>query len=635
MAHDIARVTGQAAVPASHVLDSLRDELAPYPPFDAMHANVIDRLLTASTIRYFAPGEGIFAPSDGPVRELCCVRSGTVTAAYGDGVTATNYAYEAGELFPVGAALSGRAVTGRYVAADDVFLLSIPSAAMQEAATSSSAFADFLQGRVARILEQSRKALQAAYATRTFAEGSLDTPLDAMMRTQPLKCSKEAPLHTAIEAMHRHKAGSVVVVGEAGEPVGILTRGDVIGRVVLPGMALEASVAEVMSTPVRSLDAAATLREALLLMGASGTRHVPVTRNGALAGIVSERDIFAAQRLGLQQVGLAVRSAFDTAALALAAHDIRALARNLLGQGVAAAQVTELISQLNDLVVDRAIGLAGARHPVRMDSACWLALGSEGRSEQTISTDQDNALLLPDDTTESGRKAWLDFGAQVNATLDACGYPLCKGGIMAGQPDCCLTLSEWRACFHRWIEQGSPHDLLQASIFFDLRPLVGATALALSLRREVLLEASRTPRFLKQLALNALDRSPALNWLGAIDADAHGGVDLKLRATAIFVDAGRIYALAHAIEDTSTAGRLRAAGRALRVPEREVQGWLSAFDFLQTLRLRRQLDASQGDEGPNWIALEPLGTIDRRILRESMRVARSLQQRIRLDYERG
>jgi CBS domain-containing protein len=197
-----------------------------------------------------------------------------------------------------------------------------------------------------------------------------------------------------------------------------------------------------------------------------------------------------------------------------------------------------------------------------------------------------------------------------------------------------LTLREWRERFSGWIEHGAPQDLLDASIYFDLRALAGNEQLARELQGEVYEAARRTPRFLKQMALNALIRTPPLNWLGAIDADDRGMVDLKLRGTAIFVDAARLYSLAHGNAVTSTRARFETAGARMGLAPAEYQAWSGAFEFLQMLRLRVQLEGGGAQDEPNSIALSSLNDIDRRILKESLRVARSLQQRLQLDYER-
>ena len=304
-----------------------------------------------------------------------------------------------------------------------------------------------------------------------------------------------------------------------------------------------------------------------------------------------------------------------------------------------AHQLTQLISHLNDVLTARLVALKAAEHSLDPQQFCWIALGSEGRSEQTIATDQDNALIVadPEDDPVFDKPRLLAFALDVNRALDACGYPLCKGNIMASNPDCCLSLSLWKQRFAHWIDHGSPQDLLNASIYFDFRSLTGRSALADGLRAFVVERAAVNPRFARQLAINGLAQSPPLNWRGQIDTtaiDGHATLDLKLQGTAILVDVARLYALAHGIAATSTRERFETVGPLLGVPEHEHASWVAGFEFLQTLRLRAQLDGSTVGDNPNRIAVSALNDIDRRILRETLRVVRSLQQRVQLDYQR-
>jgi CBS domain-containing protein len=278
-----------------------------------------------------------------------------------------------------------------------------------------------------------------------------------------------------------------------------------------------------------------------------------------------------------------------------------------------------------------------------MQKACWLAFGSEGRGEQTISTDQDNGLVFESSDAGRDRPAWLAFAREVNEALDACGYPLCKGNVMASNPNCCLTQAEWMERFADWIDHGAPEDLLNASIYFDFRPLAGAAALVPPMREMVTREAARNPRFMKQMADNALRNRPPLTWVGSIDTQADNGqqvIDLKLGGTAIYVDAARVYALAHGVVETGTRARFEGVARAMGAPAQEAEGWISGFEYLQLLRLQVQLardsraavDATDGN--PNQVDVAALNDIDRRVLKESLRVARRLQQRIEMDYAR-
>jgi CBS domain-containing protein len=208
---------------------------------------------------------------------------------------------------------------------------------------------------------------------------------------------------------------------------------------------------------------------------------------------------------------------------------------------------------------------------------------------------------------------------------------------MAGEPACCLTADEWRAQFEHWIEHGAPADLLNASIYFDLRPIAGNAALAEPLRALIAGRGALVPRFVKQLADNALERRPPLNWFGGVDTtevDGRATIDLKLQGTAIFVDAARLYALAHGIAETGTRARFEAVGRALGVAAQEAESWSAGFEFLQTLRLAVQVRGDVPAEAANRVDVQALNHIGRRMLKESLRVARLLQQRIELDYRR-
>ncbi|MBK6470166.1 MAG: CBS domain-containing protein [Betaproteobacteria bacterium] len=611
-------------------------ELARHAPFSAMTPSQVSQFIEAAQPRRFTSGAVVLQPADGPVQALLLVREGSITGSHGLADTAGPFEYVAGDLFPVGAVLGQRAVTATYTANDDSLCLALPAAEVQRLAAASPAFADFLNRRVMDFLALSKRALQ-----RSGTAHALDARLSSLPRKQSLTCSPATPLAQALAAMHERGVGSVLVTDDAASPLGILTRHDILGRVTLPQRALTTPIAEVMSTPLQTLTTEHTLQDAALVMARHGIRHLPVTEGGRVVNIVSERDLFALQRLSLKQLSTQIRAAPDVDTLRHLAGEIRALARNLLGQGVQARQTTELISHLNDVLTERLVLMLAARRGMDMGQACWLAFGSEGRGEQTVATDQDNGLVFASRDPATDRPQWLALARDVNEALDACGYPLCKGQVMASNPECCLTADEWHARFSHWIEHGAPEDLLKASIYFDLRPLCGNAALAQALQAMPAREAARVPRFLKQLAGNTLRYRVPLNWRGAFETQTVDGremLDLKLHGTAIFVDAARLFALAQGLPVLGTRARLEAAAPGMRVAAREGEAWVSAFEFLQGLRLRVQV-AEDGEGAapagnPNMIEVATLDDIERSILKEAMRVARRLLQRVELDYGR-
>jgi CBS domain-containing protein len=450
-------------------------------------------------------------------------------------------------------------------------------------------------------------------------------PLRSLVKRPPLTCAPGITVAEAAALMRAQGVGSVVVVDAAARSIGIVTNQDIVAA--LAKNAPASSVADAMTPNPFSLPGHALAYEAAVAMIAQRIRHVLVTEEGRLAGVVSERDLFSLQRLGLGELAMEIRLAASIEVLAALAAEVRSLTRALVEQGVGAEQLTLFVSVLNDRISQRAIEIVRKRHDLERIRWCWLAFGSEGRFEQTFSSDQDNGLLF--ETHDGGppaaaRERLLPFAREVNAALDASGYPLCKGNVMASNPELCLSLDEWKAKMARWIDVTLPKALLDAAICFDFRPLHGDATLSAALRQWVAGRVRAHPVFLRHLAEAALQGRPALGRLGGFATEG-GTIDLKLQGVKVFVDAARVYALAHGLQQTNTAERLRAAARFIGL--RDVAAMADAFYVIQSLRLRIQKDRPE-----NRVAPESLNRLERATLREALRLGRELRDRLALDY---
>ncbi len=398
-----------------------------------------------------------------------------------------------------------------------------------------------------------------------------------------------------------------------------------------------------MSTQLSSLPPQALAHEAALTMAKHGFRHVLVVENEQLVGLVSEKDLFALQRVGLRQIGSAIRHAETVDVLKQCAADIRKMAHNMMAQGVAPEQLTQFISAFNDLLTARVVELeckaSGLTGTPLHDGLCWMALGSEGRFEQTLNTDQDNAIIftIPDGMdAEQVRAQLLPVAKRINDALALCGFPLCQGGIMAGNPKWCLSLEEWKRAFSAWISGGSPEALLHATIFFDFRSLYGASHLAEDLRQWLARVASDNSRFLHLMAENALRNRPPLGVVRDFVVGKENTLDLKVNGITPFVDAARIFSLAAGVAQTNTIQRLRASAAKMNLHASEIDAWVDALLYIQVLRLRHHDEASEHgsceETLDNRINPERLNELDRRILKEAFRQARKLQARLALEY---
>lgn len=620
--------------------------LAAHAPFDRMEPAHLLWMLERMRLAYYAKGEVIVSPEQGMVERFLVIKQGMV-----HGEQNVAHAAEAdtwlelaeGECFPLGALLAHRPVASVYRAGKDTFCYELPVADFHTLLGLSAPFRDFCTRRIANLLEHSKQVIQAQYTQSSAEQQSLTSPLSAIIRREPITCSPQTSVREVLERMHESRIGSMVAVDEAGRPLGILTLPDVLERIALPQIDLAQPVIGIMTTSLTSLPPQALAYEAALVMAKQGFRHVLVVENERLAGLVSEKDLFALQRVGLRQIGSSIRHAQRVEELQQAAADIRSMVHNMMAQGVAAEQLTQLISAFNDLLTARVVELAcdasGLDATPLAERLCWLALGSEGRFEQTLSSDQDNALIfaVPEGmTAEQVRAQLLPMAKSINDTLAMCGFPLCRGQVMALNPQWCLSLEEWKRTFAGWITNGTPEALLHASIFFDFRALYGAHALAEELRQWLARAAGDNARFLHQMAENAMSIRPPLGVVRDFVVGKEHTLDLKLNGITPFVDAARIFSLATGVTHTSTLQRLRASAAKLKIHPAEIEAWADAFLFIQVLRMRHHdEEKAQGlsdDALDNLIDPERLNELDRRILKEAFRQARKLQARLALEY---
>ena len=621
--------------------EAVPGELRLHAPFDRMEGGALAWLAPRLRLAYFAPGQEVLGPTGGIARLLYVVQSGLARGELDPSAGPPDVVeYGRGECFPLAAVTGARAPRHRYVAAGDLFCWEMDAADVVTLGERSAVFRGFCANRLGVLLQQAYRQLQSASAA---PEQSGVVLLAGIARRDPVCCKPGDSALAALQAMQRGKVGSIVVVDADRRPQGIFTERDLLRHVVSGAFDAALPVSRYMSAPVRTLPATASAADAAALMASGGFRHVVVEEAGRLAGVVSERDLFALQRTSMRDVIHSIEVAPGVDALALAAADIRRLALNLVAQGVGAEQLAGLVASLNDRLGCRLIGLRSSAHGLDPASFCWVALGSEGRLEQTLATDQDNAIIFRSGGQAGARDALrarlLAFAREVNADLDACGFPLCRGGIMASNPEWCMDEAEWRERFASWIRNPLPQAVLNATIFFDLRGLWGEAALADGLRQWLALEVKDNQRFLRAMAAGALESRPPLGLIADfVTSDGDGAphsIDLKAQGTRAFVDAARILALAAGVAETNTAKRLRLAGAALRMPEAETDAMVEALHYILSLRLRRQgeLAGGAGVAGsPNRIDPDSLNELERRVLKESFRQARRLQSRIAMDF---
>jgi CBS domain-containing protein len=612
-----------------------------HPPFKDMGALALDQLAASLTPVSVAKGGFILTPTDMPP-DLFIIESGTVQARVAVDINLTDqplYELGPGQCFPLAAVAAKRSAISVYTAVEDVQCWRLASRDFFTLLLSSPEFNRFVLDSVAGLLDESRRQIELQFGQSNAEQQSLNAQISALPKKKVVCVRPQTSIREAMETMVSAAVGSVVVADAEDRPVGIFTQSDAMRRVVFPNYPTTATVEEVMTTAPETISAHATMYEAMLVMATNGIRHlVIVDADERVSGVVSERDLFAMQRVGLRNIRKVIEASADIGALSQAAGDVRRLCLNMLDQGVSAEKLTQLISGLNDRLTCRVIEIALVQHDLFGLDWAWLAFGSEGRDEQTFSTDQDNGIIFvcPDFADRDELKLrFLAFAKEVNEGLARCGFPLCKGNIMASNPLWCLTQDEWRERFTQWIRVPEPEALLNATIFFDFRSLYGNEALSKGLRKWLLGAAGNAKLFLRFMAENAVKAAPPLGMIRDFAYDNNPEfphtIDLKAFGARPFVDAARIIALANGIPHSSTIARLRAAAEQKKLGGDDVNAVIEGFFFIQKLRLRNQrADTRPGSE--NRVDPDKLNELDRQVLKEAFKQAKRLQSRLQLEY---
>jgi CBS domain-containing protein len=450
------------------------------------------------------------------------------------------------------------------------------------------------------------------------------TPVGALVTRPPLFISPQATVAEAARIMREAKTSSALV---ADDPPGIVTDGDLRNRVLAEELTPGTPVRAVMSRPLRSLPVDTPLYAALLLMLDEDFEHVPVTQEGRIVGMVTDMDLLRQQaRSPLLLLGR-IRTIDRLEALQGYSREIAATAEALFSDGVEPVRIARVIASLNDALSGKLLRLAEAQLGPPPCPYAWLALGSEGRMEQVLLSDQDNALVYRDDTPAS-HTYFQALAEHVVSGLLQAGFPPCPGGYMATNWH--RPLAAWQDIFWRWVQTPEPQALLEAEVFLDFRHVHGELSAA-PLNR-ILLRGAGSRLFLVQLARAATKFGPPLGSFGRIRTDDRH-VDLKRGGIAAIVLLGRVYSLAAGSLARPTLDRLEAAAAAGTLSRSGAEALADTFRFLMRIRLREQLRSlADGKDPENRVCVDDLSSLEQRRLRDAFRAVAELQKATSMSF---
>ena len=468
---------------------------------------------------------------------------------------------------------------------------------------------------------------------------TLFQPVGNFCRREVVTCAAEDALVAVGAIMHTRNISSVVVCS-GGAPVGIVTDRDLRNKVVARGLDPAALVVrDVMSAPLITVGEDEFLFEALYRMSKHGIHRVGVIdSNDRLVGIITDSDILRLQTRSPQQLVRDIEEAGTLDELKALHNRVQGLVVHLVGTGVSSRDLGRLIAHLNDRILIRLITLLRATRFTDLPKRfAFIVLGSEGRREQTLTTDQDNAIVLADDLAADEVAKVEAFSRELIDGLIAIGVPPCPGGIMAKNPEWRRSLSAWTEAIDHWLATPTSENILTGSMFFDLRTLYGDPAMEQALKEHISGRLQIEPMFLRYAAANVMRFRVPIGWFGRFQVeergDFRGQLDVKKAGIFAITEGIKVLALAEGIVGGGTRERLEALVSKGVFDRARADDLETCFGTLVYFRLRSQVAAiREGRKPNNYIDLQHFTRTERGRLKLALDGVVTFQEFLRLRY---
>ncbi|MGY5612521.1 DUF294 nucleotidyltransferase-like domain-containing protein [Vibrio brasiliensis] len=616
----------------------IKNFLSQYPPFDELEDEVLSYVTQHIEISYYREDTPIIHFGD-EIHDLYMVRSGVVEIYRRKGELYNRI--DEGAVFGQMGLLTNNKVRFPAKAIKDTLLYCIPEAVFQHLYEQHEAFADFVE------VEDNARLRQTVSNSKEQNDLTTSKVRNLLNSIAPTIHKTESIQNAAIKMAEDNVSSLLIIDPEVAEDddddnsplVGIITDRDLCTRVLAQGLNPNDDVASVMTTEVISLDHNAYVFEAMLTMLRYNVHHLPVLKDKQPIGVIEATDIV---RYESQNSLLLVSSIFQQQSideLSVLSEQVKDSFVRLVNEDANSHMVGSAMSVIGRSFKQRIIELVEQELGEPPIPYCFVALGSMGRDEQLLVTDQDNAIIL-DNTfvKEKHDDYFAQLANRVCEGLDKCGYSYCTGDIMATNPDWRMTRTEWEECFADWIDDPNPKALLNASIFFDLDGVYGRLKWAEQLSGFIVRRARRNNRFLACLARNAMNRTPPLGFFKSFvmekDGQHKNSINLKRRGTAPLADLIRVHALAVGSRSKNSFERLDDIHEAGILPKGKARDLRDALEFISIVRIRHQaLDVENEIEPDNNIEPENLSDFERRNLKDAFQILSNAQNFLKFRYQ--
>ncbi|WP_439151138.1 DUF294 nucleotidyltransferase-like domain-containing protein [Winogradskyella sp.] len=619
------------------IAERIYDFLKGFPPFNLLTRDQLLAVSAAVDVIYLEKNTSVFDVGETIENHFYVVKDGAI-GLYRNDSTLVDECDE-GDVFGLRALLR----KGNYIlqakAIEETIVYSISSKLLEEYITTNPLASKFLMHS---FISNTRTEQDSGDTTIVVDQQNISDLQSADYSKNPVTCSSSTTVKDAALLMSSKHVGSVVVV-EKCKPIGIITDKDLRIKIATGKVPISEAVTAIMSCPVKTFPENITVAEAQIAMLKHRITHLCITKDGTpnteLTGILSEHDIIVLRENNASALIKEVKRSTTVEQLKNIRQRTEQLLERYIEQEIPIDFVSRLISAINDAITQRIIDFSlketTDKPPVKF---AWLAIGSQGRQEQLLLTDQDNALVFEDvskENYEATKTYFIEFAKKINADLALVGFELCPADMMSSNPKWCLSVSEWSQQFSRWITTPDQDNLMLCTIFFDYERVYGDMTLVNQLSDSIFKSIEAHDIFLNYLGRNALQNPPPLSFFRQFlvedDGEHKDQFDIKARAMMPLEDTARLLILSHNIKSVNnTIERFEKLVELEPQNKETYQFCIESYKDL--LRFRTEQGLTNKDSG-RFIDLETLNKGNRLKLKRSFKAVKSIQELIKTRFK--
>ncbi len=606
-------------------LAEIQQFLAKYPPFDLLPTPTLSQLPHQLTARYYKRGSTLVT-AGGSNDHMFILRSGAVDILDPHGALVERS--EPGTCFGMSSVISGGPSTYTMVAREDSLTYRMSAEVFHELIRTQPSSAHFFMTKQAGRIRSAVEAVHVADSGGAI----LKTRVSDIVQRGPIMTAATASIRDAALTMSE-KGVSALLVMQDDELIGILTDRDLRSKVVAVGRDTSGPVSAIMTPEPHTIDASARAFEVLLDMTQRNVHHLPVLRDGQVVGVVTAGDLMRLEQANPIYLVGDIAKQTDLEGLQRCAIRLPSIVETYAARDASADDIGRVVTAVGDAFTRKLLNFAEATlgaPPVRY---CWVALGSQGRLEQGLQSDQDNALILDDSVQPEHLSYFADLARHVVGGLEACGYPLCPGDMMASNPQWRQPLQTWGHYFGGWMNEPEPDALLYAQTFFDMRPVHGDNSLFTRLQNSVVSRAPESTRFLTHLAKQCQAWQTPIGFFRDFVLETEGEhkntLDLKAGGIVAVIQMARLFALSNGLTQVNTRARIQAAASAQALSQENANNLADAFELINYVRLRHQIRQLKSGQTPDSrLAPSDLTAFEKRHLRDAFGIIRKMQSAV-------